>query len=98
MTVNRTFAFIDLCGFTAYTEARGGDSAVAVLAHLRSTVRALAESHGVRVTKWLGDGAMLSGVRTKGVVACALAARDDVATQAPLPLRGGIAEGPAIMF
>ena len=46
MHVQRTFALIDLCGFTAYTEDRGEQAAVAVLVHLRSTVRTLAEREG----------------------------------------------------
>ena len=54
MRVERTFAFLDLCGFTAYTEAEGDDAAVAVLARLRAALRAVSEERGVRITKWLG--------------------------------------------
>jgi class 3 adenylate cyclase len=98
MAVQRTFAFLDLCGFTAYTEACGEERAVAVLAHLRATLRERAASHSVRVTKWLGDGAMLSSVGREPLVACVLETRDDVAGAIALPLRAGIAEGRAIMF
>ena len=62
MRVVRCFAFLDLCGFTAYTEEQGDARAVEVLAQLRAVLRAEAEDKGVRVTKWLGDGVMLSGV------------------------------------
>jgi hypothetical protein len=34
--VERTFAFLDLCGFTAYTEAQGDDAALAVWLLLRN--------------------------------------------------------------
>jgi adenylate cyclase len=98
MRVLRGFAFIDLCGFTAYTDAHGDAEAVLVLAQLRNAVRAEAENHGVRLTKWLGDGAMLTGVESREVVACALRVRETLSADAPLPLRGGIAEGPVIMF
>ena len=98
MRVQRTFAFVDLCGFTRFTEDHGDEAAVQVLAQLRMTLRAAAERRGVRVTKWLGDGAMLSGIDARAVVACVLEVRDSVAVLAPLPLRGGIAGGEAIMF
>jgi len=94
----RIFAFVDLCGFTAYTEAHGEGAAVTVLAHLRTTLRASAEARGVRVTKWLRDGAMLSGVDTAPVVECVIETRDKVAGESPVPLRAGIARGRVIMF
>jgi class 3 adenylate cyclase len=98
MRVVRCFAFLDLCGFTAYTDARGDGEAVAVLAALRATLRAAAERHGVRVTKWLGDGAMLSGVDAAAVVECVVEVHEAIAEHSPLPLRGGICEGAVIMF
>jgi adenylate cyclase len=98
MRVHRTFAFLDLCGFTSYTDARGDEAAVAVLATLRSLVRDEAAERGVRVTKWLGDGAMLSGVDATGVIGCAASVRDVLQTDGRLALRGGICEGKVIMF
>jgi adenylate cyclase len=98
MRVTRTFAFLDLCGFTAYTDARGDEAAVAVLAQLRALVRDEAARRGVRVTKWLGDGVMLSGTEAQAVLRCSVAVRDRIAEVSPLPLRGGLAEGPVIMF
>jgi adenylate cyclase len=98
MRVVRCFAFLDLCGFTGYTEARGDSEAVAVLAQLRATLRAEAEHSGVRVTKWLGDGAMLSGMESEAVLRCCNNVRDNMAATSPLALRGGISEGPVIMF
>ena len=53
--VERCFAFVDLSGFTAFTEARGDDEAVALLHHLRRAVRDAAELHGVRVGVLEGD-------------------------------------------
>lgn len=98
MRVERCFAFLDLCGFTAFTETQGDDAAVALLAQLRAIVRAEAEHEGVRVTKWLGDGVMLSGVERDTVVACAGDIRDRITAQGILQLRGGISAGPVIMF
>lgn len=96
--VVRCFSFLDLCGFTTYTDVNGDREAVAVLAQLRANLRADAEERGVRVTKWLGDGAMLSGVDTADVIACTLDVHGRNAREGALPLRAGIACGAVIMF
>jgi adenylate cyclase len=96
--VERTFAFLDLCGFTAYTDASGDDAAMAVLADLRATLRAAAGCRGVRIAKWLGDGAMIAGVQAGPTLECAEAVRDTVTASGPLGLRGGIATGEAVVF
>jgi adenylate cyclase len=98
MRVSRTFAFLDLCGFTRFTETHGDQAAVEVLARLRAVLRAVSEQRGVRVAHWMGDGAMLTAPDAHAVAACAVEARDRMATGSPLPLRGGIAGGPVIMF
>ncbi|MCW2983655.1 MAG: adenylate/guanylate cyclase protein [Conexibacter sp.] len=98
MRVRRTFCFLDLCGFTPFTDEHGDQQAVAVLGHLRAVLRAEAENSGVRVTKWLGDGAMLSGVDAGAVIGCAASVRDVLQTDGRLALRGGICEGKVIMF
>lgn len=98
MRVRRTFCFLDLCGFTSFTDEFGDQEAVAVLGHLRAVLRAEAENSGVRVTKWLGDGAMLSGVDAGAVIGCAASVRDIIQTDGRLALRGGVCEGKVIMF
>ena len=69
-----------------------------VLGQLRRVLRAEAENGGVRVTKWLGDGAMLSGIGAPAVLGCAASIRDVISEQGRLPIRGGICEGRVIMF
>ena len=100
MRVERTFAFIDLCGFTAFTEAEGDQRAVALLSDFRSCVRQVASDHGVRVAKWLGDGAMFVAVDAgQPLVEAVLEVErhfDEI--QAPLALRAGMARGPVILF
>lgn len=98
MRVRRCFSFLDLCGFTTYTETRGDSEAVAVLSLLRATLRAECERSGVRVTKWLGDGAMLSGVERMGVLEATATVAARMRAESPLALRAGIAEGHVIMF
>lgn len=72
MRVDRCFAFVDLCGFTAFTERYGDEHTVVVLASFRTTLREIAARRGVRITKWLGDGAMLSSPDTEATVAMVL--------------------------
>jgi class 3 adenylate cyclase len=100
MRVERSFAFVDLCGFTAFTEAEGDERAVSVLGEFRACVRRVASDHGVRVAKWLGDGAMFVAVDANAPLVDAVLEierhLDEV--QAPLALRAGMARGPVILF
>lgn len=97
--VERTFAFIDLSGFTAYTDTHGDKAAVALLSEFRARVREIAARRGVRIAKWLGDGAMMVGVEPENVTEAVVdigAAFD--ASGLPLALRTGLAAGPVILF
>jgi adenylate cyclase len=96
--VTRTFAFIDLCQFTDFSDSHGDDAAVAELVNLRMSVRAAAPLFGVRVDKWLGDGAMLVGVDAEPVVAAVVAVCNRVAETSHLAMRAGIATGPVIIL
>jgi adenylate cyclase len=70
--VTRSFCFVDLSGFTAMTQASGDEHAVSVLTGFRAAVRDICSRRGVRIAKWLGDGAMLVSVEKTPVVAAAL--------------------------
>src|SRR5947209_9455068 len=96
--VTRTFAFIDLCGFTDFSDSHGDDAAVAELVKLRASVRAAAPLFGVRVDKWLGDGVMLVGVDSAPVVAAVMAICHRHAETGDLRMRAGIATGPVILL
>jgi adenylate cyclase len=98
MRVERCFAFLDLCGFTAFTERYGDEQTVVVLASFRTRVREVAARRGVRVTKWLGDGAMLSSGDTTAVVSMVVELAAMVPTEVPLQIRAGLAQGAVIMF
>src|SRR5438270_11201496 len=91
--VTRTFAFIDLCHFTDYSDSQGDDAAVAELLTLRASVRAAAPLFGVRVDKWLGDGVMIVGVDSAPVVAAVMAICQRHAEAGELCMRAGIARG-----
>lgn len=98
MRVERCFAFVDLTGFTAFTEHHGDERTVEILAHFRGRVREIAARRGVRVTKWLGDGAMLSSADTAAVVALVLELAFRIRSSVPLDIRAGLAHGAVIMF
>jgi adenylate cyclase len=95
--VRRSFCFVDLSGFTALTNTSGDEQAVAVLTSFRAAVRDICSRRGVRIAKWLGDGAMLVGVETTPVVACALELLFRSASK-PVAVRCGITTGQVILL
>jgi adenylate cyclase len=95
--LERAFAFVDLCGFTRFIAEHGEHAAVDAIARFRTLVRELAVRRGVRVAKWLGDGAMIIGVEVGPTIATAaeVIGRYDGRT---LGLRGGVAHGKVLMI
>jgi class 3 adenylate cyclase len=99
MRVPRTFVFVDLSGFTKYTEAFGDNAAGRILSTFRAIVREVASDRGVRIAKWLGDGCMVVGVEQDDAITFTLElARRATDGCAPLTLRAGIATGHALLF
>lgn len=99
MRVVRNFAFIDLGGFTAYTEVHGDQEAVWVLGLFRWHVREVTTRRGVRVAKWLGDGAMLVSVEERPLIEAVIEIERRVDDgESPLVLRGGLAGGEVILM
>jgi class 3 adenylate cyclase len=97
--VQRNFAFVDLSGFTALTETEGDERAVSVLTSFRSVVRDICSRRGVRVAKWLGDGAMLVTVEAPPLLAAILEMLRAVETaRTPVPLRCGATSGEVILL
>jgi class 3 adenylate cyclase len=96
-TLDRWFAFIDVSGFTSYTEEHGTQAALEVLARFRSAVRQVTGRRGVRVLKWLGDGVMLVGTDAGPLVAavCEIATRFE---RDPFDVHAGIAGGNVLLF
>lgn len=99
MRVPRTFAFVDLSGFTNYTAAFGDDAAGRILSAFRAITREVASERGVRIAKWLGDGCMIVAVDQRECIAFALELENRSAEVcAPLTLRVGLATGHALLF
>jgi len=95
--VQRTLAFVDLSGFTRYTDSEGDEAAVKLLTDFRMRVREIAARRGVRIAKWLGDGAMLVSVEPEPITE-AIVDMEEAFDHAPLILRAGIDSGPVILF
>ena len=98
MRVRRSFAFVDLSGFTSFTDANGDDEASRVLTEFRSIVRHVASDHGVRVAKWQGDGAMFVSVDPTPLLETVLEVEERIDHASPLRLRAGITMGDVILF
>lgn len=99
MRVPRTFAFLDLSGFTNYTAAFGDDAAGRLLGAFRTIAREVASERGVRIAKWLGDGCMIVAVDQTSCIAFVMDLEDRAADVcAPLTLRAGLATGYALLF
>jgi class 3 adenylate cyclase len=97
--VERAFAFIDLSGFTSFSDEHGDEESVRVLTLFRSAARRVATDFGVRIAKWLGDGAMFVAVDPRQLV-CAVIEFERIANELELPLEihAGLASGPVILL
>jgi class 3 adenylate cyclase len=95
--IERSFAFMDLCGFTKFIATNGEHAAIEALTSFRQLTRELATRRGVRVAKWLGDGAMLVGVEVGPTIAAAAELLGRYEGHR-LDLRGGFAHGRVLIF
>ena len=98
LRVLRSFAFLDLCGFTDFSDEHGDETAVSELQQLRSAVREVTPLFGVRIEKWLGDGAMLVATENEPIVAAVVAIEQRYRRHARLEMRAGIATGEVLLL
>jgi adenylate cyclase len=100
--VHRSFAFVDVSGFTALTQREGDEHAVDVLTAFRALLRDICSRRGVRIAKWLGDGAMLVCVETTPLLAGIIELHQVVGTLGGpvhlVSIRSGITEGEVILM
>ncbi len=101
MRVHRSFAFVDVSGFTALTELEGDERAVDVLTAFRALLRDICSRRGVRIAKWLGDGVMLVCVDTRPLVETILEVHyvvGHVGAVESVSIRSGITCGDVILM
>jgi adenylate cyclase len=96
--LQRSFAFIDLCGFIGYLDEHGDDAALRALVELRAITRRAADDHGVRIAKWLGDGALIIGLDEQPLTASVLAILHEAKQRVALAVRAGISSGPVLQL
>src|SRR3954451_15257471 len=99
MRVERAFAFVDLSGFTSFSDENGDEESVRVLTLFRSAARKIATDFGVRIAKWLGDGAMFVAVAPRQLVGAVIELeRLAQELELPLELHAGMAGGAVILL
>ncbi|MFW2382198.1 MAG: adenylate/guanylate cyclase domain-containing protein [Acidimicrobiales bacterium] len=96
--VRRTVGFVDLSGFTSFANIEGDDAAVEQLEVFRRIVRNTGAASGVRVAKWLGDGAMFGGQEAPAVLSCLLRVISRARSKGLLDVHGGVTTGDVILF
>lgn len=94
--VVRTFAFVDLAGFSALTEAHGDQQAVEVLAHFETIAHAALTPGGL-VVKSIGDALMLALADPETAAETLAELLERCAAEADFPaIRVGVHHGSAI--
>jgi adenylate cyclase len=100
--VHRSFAFVDVSGFTALTELEGDERAVDILTAFRTLLRDICARRGVRIAKWLGDGVMLVCVTTRPLLETILELHyvvgEVTGPVASVSIRSGITSGEVILM
>jgi adenylate cyclase len=94
--VERTFAFVDLAGFTALTEAHGDATAVDLVGRFVALAAEAVEGRG-EVVKSIGDAVMLSfGDPANALAATRLLLKWSQGSDGFPMLRAGLHDGPAL--
>jgi len=90
------FVIVDLAGYTALTEAHGGDGAATTVARYRDLAeRALAD--GARIVEQVGDELLIVAAEARAAMMTAIAIRAAVDAEPRFPgVRIGVADGPVV--
>lgn len=92
-----TFAFADLAGFTALTEAHGDEKAAELASGFCSRMREVAPRFGGRVIKTIGDAVLIRVADAKSAVELCLTILEEEDERVEFPgVRIGMHSGPAI--
>ncbi|HEY7281119.1 MAG TPA: adenylate/guanylate cyclase domain-containing protein [Actinomycetota bacterium] len=89
-------SFVDLSGYTAFTEERGDLAAVEVASRLAVVVDRAARAHRGRPIKWLGDGVMIHFRDPGDAVRGTLATVEAASASGLPPAHAGVAAGPVV--
>lgn len=95
--VERTVAFIDICGFVTFCDDYGLENGRQALRRFRELVRICCARRACAVVRWTGDGVMVAGADGQGVISCTLEVVNSC-DHPQLQLRGGISTGMVLNF
>jgi len=95
--VEPAIAFVDLAGYTQFTEAAGDQEAAVLAARLQDLAGSAARTHQGRVVKLLGDGVMLRFGSPVEAVRGGLALMDAIVAAGLPPAHAGVASGPVVV-
>ena len=94
---SHTFAFADLAGFTALTEAHGDEQAADLAGEFSRTAAELLTRHGAEQIKTIGDALMLRIAEPAEAVTLGLALTSELMAEHGYPaIRVGMHTGPAV--
>jgi class 3 adenylate cyclase len=94
---DHTFLFVDLVGYTAFTERVGDEAAADVAIAFQSAAAHTAAELGCEVIKQLGDAVMIHGHDAVRVLTLALRLSREMSDEGWCPpLRIGVHSGPAV--
>lgn len=91
-----TICFIDLTGYTRFTEERGDEAAAHIATDLSAMVSKVARRHGGRAIRWLGDGGMFLFREPANAVLAGLEMVETAPHLGLPPMHIGIHTGPAV--
>jgi adenylate cyclase len=89
--------FIDLMGFTRWTEEAGDQAATELAATLASLVDASGHEHRGSLVKWSDEGPMVYFREPRDAVTFALDVADRIPEEGLPPVRVGVAAGPLLV-
>jgi adenylate cyclase len=89
-------AFLDLTGYTAFSEEEGDRAAAELASELAIVVREAANAHGGRPVKWLGDGVMFHFTDPGEAIVSALDLIERTEQATSVPARMGVNAGAVI--
>jgi adenylate cyclase len=90
-------AFVDLAGYTQFTQTAGDQQAAALAAKLQDLAMTAAHKHRGRVVKLLGDGVMLRFGTAVDAVRAVLALMASIDAAGLPPAHAGVASGPVVV-
>jgi adenylate cyclase len=88
--------FLDITGYTRYTQERGDDEAANLAATVARLVQRISVHHGGKPIKWLGDGVMFHFPEPGPAVRAALQMVDSLAVTGMPPAHVGLHAGPVL--